>query len=174
MAHAHAPLVVHTDRLVLRPFTLEDHLPYAAITSDPEVMRHVGVGQPHTPETAWRAIAGVLGHWQLLGYGLWAVALRDGPLIGHVGFIDVFGWPGFELGWLLGRAHWGRGYAQESAGAALRIAREVLHRERVISLIRPGNERSVRVAQALGAQREGTVELLGACADLYVHARPSS
>ena len=67
-------------------------------------MRHVGTGNPNTPELAWRSMAVMLGHWELLGYGIWAVARRDtGALVGHCGYIDVPGWPGFELAYLLGR-----------------------------------------------------------------------
>jgi RimJ/RimL family protein N-acetyltransferase len=168
-----APQRVQTPRLELRLFTLADHEAYARICADADVMRYIGTGVPHTPESAWRAMAGFLGHWQLLGYGLWAVTLRrSGQLIGHAGFIDVPGWPGFELGWLLGRESWGQGYAREAAHAALRIAHGDLKKDRVISLIRPANAPSIKLALALGAQREGSTELLGSPADVYVHRRP--
>ena len=167
-----APRHVFTHRLELRPFTLDDHAAYAAICADAEVMRYVGMGKPNTPEMTWRSMAAMLGHWEMLGYGLWALALRDGPLIGHVGFIDVLGWPGFELGYVLGREHWGNGYAQEAARAALRIAHHDLRKERVISLIRPENAASMRVAQRLGAVREGEVDLMGSAAALFAYPAP--
>ena len=166
------PRQVLTERLALRPFTLADHADYARITADPDVMRYVGMGKPNTPDLAWRSMSAMLGHWELLGYGLWALALRDGPLLGHVGYIDVPGWPGFELGWLLGREHWGQGYAFEAASAALRIAREELRRDRVISLIRPENAPSIRLAHKLGAAKEGVVDLMGSPAELFVHSSP--
>ena len=168
-----APRRLETARLVLRPWTLADHPAYARICADPRVMRYVGAGTPNPPEVTWRSMAGMLGHWDLLGYGIWALALRDGGLVGHVGYIDVPGWPGFELAWLLGREHWGRGYAREAAGAALRVAFDGLGRERVISLIRPANAPSIRLAQALGAVREGTTSLLGGPAEVFVHRRPA-
>ena len=167
-----APARVRTERLELRLFTPADHAPYARFCADPEVMRFIGTGQASTPETTWRSMAGMLGHWALKGYGIWAVALRDGPLVGHAGFIDLPGWPGFELAWLLGREHWGQGYAREAATAARDVAFGTLRRERVISLIRPQNAPSIKLAQALGAQREGSLALLGSAAELYVHRRP--
>jgi RimJ/RimL family protein N-acetyltransferase len=88
-----------------------------------------------------------------------------------VGYIDPPDWPGFELGWLLARAHWGRGYAREAAAVALRHAFEVLQRERVISLIRPGNHRSVAVAEAVGETLHGRIELTGAEALVYAARR---
>lgn len=168
-----APCYIETARLVLRPWTLADHPGYARICADPEVMRYVGAGTPNSPEVTWRSMAAMLGHWELLGYGIWALALRGGGLVGHVGYIDVPGRPGFELAWLLGREHWGRGYAREAAGAALRVAFDELGRDQVISLIRPANTPSIRLAQALGAVREGATELLGGPAEVFVHRRPA-
>ncbi|MES2785264.1 MAG: GNAT family N-acetyltransferase [Pseudomonadota bacterium] len=164
-----APRVVETARLVLRPFSAADHPAYALITSDADVMRYVGTGVANTSDVAWRSMSMMLGHWEMRGYGLWALTLRDGPLMGHVGFIDVAGWPGFELGWLLGKDYWDKGYAFEAAEAARRIAFEDLKKDRVISLIRDGNAPSIRLAQKMGAQREGEVELMGSAAGLWVH-----
>lgn len=170
MPHALAPQSFSTQRLTLRQFTLADHAEYARITADPEVTRYIGAGQPYTPEIAWRVMAGTLGHWQLLGYGMWAVTLRDtGRLIGHCGYIDVYNWPSFELGWLLGREHWNQGYAREAAAAQLAIAQQQLRKERIISLIRPQNAPSIKLARSLGARMEGTVELMGAPAEVHVH-----
>ncbi|MBK0392324.1 GNAT family N-acetyltransferase [Ramlibacter algicola] len=166
-----APRVVETERLVLRQFSPADHADYSRFCADPDVMRYVGTGQANPPEITWRSMAGMLGHWAMRGYGIWAVQLRDGPLVGHTGFIDVPGWPGFELAWLLGREHWGQGYAREAATAALRVAHDALQRDRVISMIRPPNAPSIKLAKAMGAVQEGEVEMLGAPALLFVHPR---
>jgi RimJ/RimL family protein N-acetyltransferase len=167
-----APGILETQRLRLRPFEARDWDAYAAMCADPEVMRHLGTGATLSRDDTWRAIAGMLGHWQLRGYGMWAIEAKEAPgLIGRAGFIDPPGWPGFELGWVLAREHWGRGYATEAARAALACAFETLARDRVIHLIRPGNSASIRVAQRLGATRAGEVELLGATALVY-ESRP--
>jgi RimJ/RimL family protein N-acetyltransferase len=165
-----APEKLQTQRLVLRHLTPADHPAYAALLSDPEVTRYMGTGAAITSDLAWRSMASLLGHWQMLGYGIWGVALKDGPLIGHAGFIDFPGWPGFELAYMFGKAYWGHGYAREAAGAALQVAREDLMRERVISLIREQNAASIKLAQGLGAVREGQVELMGSSAEVYVYA----
>lgn len=167
-----APRELLTERLRLRAFGLADHPRYAQINADPEVMRFIGTGGPVSPEACWRSLAVILGHWQLLGYGFWAVTLRgSGELVGHAGFIDPPGWPGFELGWLLAREHWGHGYAQEAAQAALQVAFGTLMKPRVISLIRPANERSVALAQRLGAREEASIDFLGGPARVFAHAR---
>jgi RimJ/RimL family protein N-acetyltransferase len=163
-----AATTLDTPRLRLRQFSAADWPAYAAMCADAETMRYIATGQPQTQDEAWRSIAIFLGHWQLRGYGMWALERRDtGELIGRVGFIDPPGWPGFELGWLLAREHWGRGYAREAATAALRHAFETLQRERVISLIRPQNLRSIALAEALGYGLAERIELMGGEALVY-------
>jgi RimJ/RimL family protein N-acetyltransferase len=162
------PIRLETERLRLREFRGEDLEAYAAMSGDGEVMRYIGEGKTLTPHETWRSIAAMLGHWKLLGYGMWALEEKaSGALVGRAGFLDPPGWPGFELGWLLGRAYWGRGYATEAASRCLRYAFEELTRDRVISLIRPGNQPSVRVAERIGEKLAGEVELLGAKALVY-------
>lgn len=166
-------IVLDTPRLRLRPFVQGDLDAYAAICADAEVMRYIGTGETVSRADAWRQMAIFLGHWALLGYGMWALEEKEtGAFVGRVGFLHPPDWPDFELGWTLARAAWGRGYATEAAARALDYAWRELRRARVVSLIRPANERSVRVALRLGAQRAGEVLLRGSPAELYEHRRP--
>lgn len=165
-------VILETPRLLLRPFRESDWDPFARMTADPEVMRYIGTGVTLSRDDTWRSIAGMLGHWQLRGYGMWALESKEtGEFVGRAGFLDPPGWPGFELGWFLGRPYWGRGYAIEAARIALEYAFAELARDRVISLIRHGNARSIKVAEALGERLAGEAELLGSKALLY-EARP--
>jgi RimJ/RimL family protein N-acetyltransferase len=160
---------LETERLVLRMFREEDfETYYARVGSDPDVMRHLGDGQPLTRTLAWRQIAMLLGHWRLRGYGIWAVEERaTGELIGRIGLFNPEGWPGFELGWVLARAYWGRGYATEGARRALDHAFDDMGHDHVISLIHPANAASIRVAERIGERLEGRVELFGHEALVY-------
>lgn len=163
-----------TDRLLLRPFRDQDLDAYAAICSDPEVMRYLGDGKTLSRADAWRQMALILGHWQLRGHGMWAVEERQsGLLIGRIGFWQPEGWPGFELGWALGRDWWGKGYATEGARAALSFAFTSLDQEHVISLIHPENRASSRVAERLGEHLEGETELFGRLVLIYGIRRPA-
>lgn len=157
-----------TDRLLLRAFQPEDFEPYATMMADPEVTRYLADGQPLSRADAWRQMAIFAGHWMLRGFGVWAVEERStGAFIGRIGCMEPEGWPGFEVAYTLARPAWGQGYAREGAAAALTYARQVLGREEVISIIRPANMGSVRVASALGAEPAETVEFFGAPAVLY-------
>ncbi len=174
MADIVAARELTTQRLVLRQFAVADHAAYAAMSADAEVMRHIGAGGPMSSDDAWRSMAAMLGHWSLLGYGMWALQLRGDPsgtLIGRAGFIDPPGWPGFEVGWLLAREHWGRGYAHEAVQAVLALAFGPMRRETAISIVRPTNERSIRLAERLGATLEQRIEFMGGEVLLYRHRR---
>jgi RimJ/RimL family protein N-acetyltransferase len=152
---------LETRRLILRLFTEGDLESYAQMCSDTEVMRFLG-GRTWTRGESWRQMAAILGHWQLLGYGMWALEDRQtGAFVGRVGFIDPPGWPGFELGWALARPFWGQGLALEAAQVALEHAFLKLDREHVISLIHPDNTRSLALAKRLGEQFERTVDFFG-------------
>ncbi len=162
------PITLETPRLLLRKLRESDWDAFAAMYADPDVMRYIGTGVTLNREDTWRSIANILGHWQLRGFGMWAIEVKEtGELAGRAGFIDPPGWPGFELGWLLGKPYWGRGYASEAARAALRHGFDVLGRERIISLIRPDNAPSIRVAERLGETLAGETELLGGKSLVY-------
>jgi RimJ/RimL family protein N-acetyltransferase len=152
---------LETERLILRMFREDDFEPFARMCADAEVMRYIG-GKIYTRFEAWRSMAFHIGHWQLLGYGHWAIEEKaSGCFIGRVGFLNPAGWPGFEIGWTLRRESWGKGYATEGARRALDYAFTELGREHVISLIHPENAASIRVAERLGEKVEGTTEVLG-------------
>ncbi len=143
--------ILETARLRLRAWREEDLDAYAELCADPEVMRYIGSGRPPERDEAWRQIAVFIGHWQLRGYGLWAVERReDGRFLGRVGLWQPEGWPGLENGWMLGRDHWGRGYATEAGAAAEEFAWRQLGAPELISLIQPENHASRRVAERLG------------------------
>jgi RimJ/RimL family protein N-acetyltransferase len=152
---------LETPRLILRQWRVNDFEPYAAICADADVMRYLGGGKALSRGEAWRHMAFMVGHWQLLGYGHFAVEEKEtGNFVGRIGFLNPEGWPGFEIGWTLGRAAWGKGYATEGARRALEYAFDELDKDHVISLIHPQNTASIRVAERLGEKPEGTTEIM--------------
>lgn len=162
-----------TERLLLRGWRDEDLDAYAAIHGDPEVMRWLG---PEVMDRAqaWRSMAMHMGHWQMRGYGMWAVEERgSGEMVGRVGLWYPEGWPGIEVGWTLARAHWGKGFATEAARASLGHAFGTLGVDRVISLIAPDNERSARVAERIGERFDRVEEVSWGPARIFAIDRPA-
>jgi RimJ/RimL family protein N-acetyltransferase len=143
------------------------------MVADPEVSRYLG--GPFDRATAWRQMAVFAGHWLLRGYGLWALERRaDGAFLGRAGLWQPEGWPGLEVGWALARAAWGHGYATEAARAACEWAWEELAAERLISVIAPENEPSIRVALRLGMRHVRDEEIHGRVCRIYGLDRPAA
>jgi RimJ/RimL family protein N-acetyltransferase len=159
---------LRTDRLLLRAFRSDDIDALAAMQSNPEVRRFLGDGALLNREQAWGLMERFLGQWALCGYGMFAVE-HDGQFAGWAGVLHPLEWPEPELAYSLDRPFWGRGIATEAAGGARNWAFATLGMTRLASFIRPDNVRSIRVAEKLGAQREGVVERQGFRAEWWVH-----
>lgn len=125
------------------------------------------LGGPLPRDMAWRVMATIVGSWALLGYSMFSVIEKaSGAWIGRVGPWRPAGesgdWPGYEVGWgLLARAR-GRGYATESAVAAMDWAFHELGFHEVVHCIQPRNQASLNVAARLGSYRMRTDVLLPA------------
>lgn len=148
------PPRLETSRLLLRDWEQRDLEPHAEMSADPEVMRYIGEGRTFDRVESWRDIAMHIGHWALRGYGQWALERKeDGESIGSAGLWNPPGWPGLEVGWKLRRDAWGNGYATEAGRAAIEWAWEEVGATELISVIRPANAASIRVAEHLGMRR---------------------
>mgnify|MGYP003863067215 CR=1 FL=1 len=156
-------VILETDRLILRPFREADLDAYADMASDLEVMRFLSAdGSLLSRAEAWRQMAIFLGHWELRGYGTWAVEERSsGLFVGRVGLHYPEGWPDRELGWTIARRFWGKGYATEAARAAIAHAFGTIGWTHLVSLIHADNHRSARLAERLGYRVEGETDLRG-------------
>ncbi len=146
---------IQTERLVLRRWRSEDHSPFAAICADPEVMAFIGDGSTQTAEQASGLVEHAEKNWAENGYGLFAVELLEtGELIGFAGLAQPNFMPellpSVEIGWRLGKAHWGMGYATEAAEAALAFANRSPSIEEIVSVCQLGNVASVRVMEKIG------------------------
>jgi RimJ/RimL family protein N-acetyltransferase len=168
-----------TERLVLRGWEERDGPAYQRIVGDPDVMRYMGSG------LRWglkRAAAGVVGrvsdlegrrsvrhlaiHWQRHGFGEWAVEERGtGELIGRIGLRYHPDWVAdpskVEIGWLLTRRAWGKGYATEAARPGLGHAFARLQLDRLMSIALVDNRRSRRVMEKLGLAWQGQTHWKG-------------
>ena len=160
---------LQTERLVMRGFREQDLDELAAINADPEVTRWVGDENGLSREDTWRRMAYWVGHWELRGYGQWALIDRDsGRLVGRTGLLRPENWPGLEVGWLVGHEHWGRGFATEAGRASIDWARDALGADHVVSLIEDANERSARVAEKLGMELEGRTRILNGAVEVRI------
>lgn len=149
--------MIETERLILRPWRDGDRAPYHAICRDPEVMRFLGPPQSRAESDAAvdRMIASQAQH----GFCLWVVQRRDDEAL--LGFCGLkLGPPGtpiagdVEIGWRLGRQHWGSGYAREAATASLDWAWAHLAVPSVAAITVAANARSWGLMERLGMKRK--------------------
>jgi [ribosomal protein S5]-alanine N-acetyltransferase len=150
-APASTVIILETERLLLRLFEPEDSEALAGVLSDPIAMQWYP--RPFSRPEVEQWIVRNWARYQDEGHGLWAMVLkRSGAMIGDCGLVtqEVDGERLIEVAYHVRRDHWGRGYATEAARACMKYAFETLKAERVISLIRPENQPSWRVAEKNG------------------------
>lgn len=149
--------MIETERLRLRPITREDRDALIEIYRDPDVAQFM---TPFGPDNADERLLAYEQGWRERRYGVMAIIDRaTGVLLGRSG---LHYWPQFdetEVGWLLRRDAWGRGYAAEAARACLAWGFRELGLREITAMIDPRNARSVAVAERLGMKplREDTL-----------------
>ncbi|MGC3936919.1 GNAT family N-acetyltransferase [Roseobacter sp. EG26] len=146
---------INTSRLTLRGMRAEDFSRYAEIWSTPEVVEHIN-GEPWSRSKAWDGFLRNAGHWQITGFGQWAIQRHREPEIsGQVGFFyakrnlgeDFDDFP--EAGWVLSPEAHGQGLGIE----AVRAAHDWFDRVvtgRLVCMIAPEHSASLKIAEALG------------------------
>jgi RimJ/RimL family protein N-acetyltransferase len=143
--------ILGTERLLLREFVLEDVDALALVLSDPETMRYYPATLDRAGVVEW--IRRNRRRYVDAGHGLWAMVLKSsGELVGDCGLTRqaVDGTEEIEIGYHVRRDLWGRGYAPEAARACREYGFGRLGADRLISLIRPENLASRRVAEKTG------------------------
>lgn len=155
--------VLTTARLRLEPLS-DVHLEaFNAMNSDPEVMRYLS-GKPETLEESRAIIERMKARWTALGYAWWALFERDSGVFVGAGILQNLRREAapvpdldcpLEIGWRLGRAHWGRGHATEAAAAMADHAFGALHADELMAVCDPDNKASSGVMERLGMQPQG-------------------
>lgn len=154
MASMDEPML-ETARLILRPTRAEDFDAWAAMMTDAQAT--VFIGGLQSRSVAWRGFVGMAGAWAIQGFGMFSLIEKDsGRWVGRVGPWVPEGWPVTEVGWVLPRDCWGRGYAMESAIAAIDWVFDRLGWTEVVHSIHPDNVASQAVARRIGSRIRGS------------------
>jgi len=148
--------IVETDRLFLRHFIPSDVDEMLKLFSDPVAMAHYPGTKNRYETEDW--IGKNIQSYRDFGFGLYAVVLKKSrQCIGYCGFIlqkDVDGTDEIEIGYSLIQAFRHNGYATEAAIACREYGFGELYIERLISLVRPENVPSRKVAERIGMHVE--------------------
>jgi RimJ/RimL family protein N-acetyltransferase len=163
-------IILTTERLHLRAMTEADLDFLSAMLGHPEVMEHYPKPLDRAYAHDW--LTRVLASYARAGHGFWLAELRESAEpVGQIGLLpqDINGRPEVEVAYMLARPFWGRGLATEGARACRDHALGTMAVPRVVSMIRPPNQRSLRVAANLGMKPIGHTLHKGLEHDLYAY-----
>lgn len=153
-------VIIETPRLVLRAASDSDiPLMHALIFGDPEVMRHVFHGHVMTQE---RVESFMREHFTFGGRRTGIAILTekaDGNVIGFAGLFPCTALDAddFEIGFVMARRAWGKGYASEIGAAQLAMGFDEIGRARLLGLVHPDNKASIHALTKLGLRYHSDV-----------------
>ena len=144
-------MIIETNRLILREYTLDDFDDLYQILSDPITMQHYP--KPYDKEGTLRWINWSLDNYSKYGFGLWAMILKDtGQFIGDCGITiqNIDGELLPEIGYHVQKDYWRQGYAKEAASAVRDYVFTKTNYESVYSYMKYTNIGSYSTAASIG------------------------
>lgn len=156
--------IINTARLSLSGMRPEDFDRFAEIWAMPEVTRHLG-GVAWSRGRAWESFLRNAGHWQMTGFGQWAVIeQKSRRMIGQTGFFfgarnlgeEFDAYP--EARWVLDPDAQGQGYGFEAAAAAHDWFDRVIP-GKLVAKVAEADAPSLKLAARLGYAPMGTVRI---------------
>lgn len=162
-------LIIETERLLIRPFNLDDIEPSYAMNLDAEVSKYTGDGGiVSKKEIERRIIENVLGDYEKHGFGRLVVELKgENTFIGFTGLKYLEDMNEVDLGYRFIRKYWGKGIATESAKACLKLGFETLELNKIIAMVLPENINSIRVLEKLNFEYKKDIIENNQVAKLY-------
>lgn len=148
--------VLSTDRLILRPFTLEDaQAMFDNWASDPEVVKFLTWPVYKTPDTATQILTLWTSQYGDPTFYQWAIALKGSNMpIGSISVVEIEN-DVPEIGYCIGRSWWGQGITSEALSAVLDFLFQEVGVESIIAKHAVDNPASGRVMEKCGMTLEG-------------------
>lgn len=155
--------VLETDRLIIRRLTVEDAAFIFELVNDPSWLRYIGDRGVRTLEDARNYILkGPVEMYGRLGFGLYLTELKGkGAPIGMCGLLKRDSLKDVDIGFAFLPGFRGQGYAYEAASAVLAYGKHTLGLERIVAIVSPGNDSSIKLLGKLGFQFEQMLTLSG-------------
>lgn len=147
--------ILETERLLLREITHDDCDDLLQIWGDAEAMRLFPKTLNRQEMADW--VDRNLNRYESYGHGVWAVILKESlQFVGDCGLViqEVEGVEELEVVYHFTTKFWGQGFATEAARGCMEYAFTRLNSRRVISMVRPENLSSRRVAERNGLRIE--------------------
>jgi [ribosomal protein S5]-alanine N-acetyltransferase len=167
--------VLETSRLILRRFTLDDAAFAMELVNDPAWIANIGERNVHSLEDARAYLEkGALAMYEREGFGLYAVVLKSsGATVGMCGLVKRAGLDDVDIGFAFLPGYRGHGYAVESAEAVRDYATDTLELKRLVAIVSPANQPSIRLLEKLGFRYERPVRLPGDDEEISLYTLPA-
>lgn len=158
---------METERLIIRPFTLDDRDSIYRVMKDKEMSKYTPGNPWESMEDAEEFIKQALWLYDLDHFTFrhfFAIARRpDGEIIGFCGVGGIgYDRTENEIFYSIGKDYWGRGYATEAAAALLKYAFDQLGLFNIIGVVHPENIASRKVMEKIGLKKAGVISGLPA------------
>lgn len=167
-------VIIETDRLLLRTFTIEDAPHIYHLNLDPDVIRYTLDPIRDIDQSRQVLEQVIIPQYALYNHGRWAVHTKPG--MGFIGWCGLKARPErneIDLGYRFIKTFWGKGYATEAARACIRYGFEQLNLQRIIGRAMPDNKASLRVLEKCGMRYTGEDLVDGHPAVTYEILNPS-
>ncbi len=153
--------LLETARLSLRQLTNDDALFILELLNEPSFIQNIGDRNVRTIEDARAYILnGPVTSYEKNGFGLCLVVLKEtNESIGMCGLIQRDGLEDVDIGYALLPKFWSKGYAIEAARAVKEYAKDVIGLKRLVAIVDPANEGSIRVLEKIGLRYETMIRL---------------
>ncbi|KUF09455.1 GNAT family N-acetyltransferase [Pseudoponticoccus marisrubri] len=170
MGHRDIP-VLQTRRLVLRAPAPADYPDFKATFAS---YRSRFMGGPLNAYETWMLYAAEIGHWEIRGFGMWMVHLKDTEeTVGMAGGWFPAKWPEREIAWIIWPDRAGKGYALEATDRVRRFFYEEQGWDGAVSYIDPKNLDSIRLAERLGCTKDHAAPSIDGTDAVYRHPAPA-
>ena len=145
MSRSNTQIIFETERLVVRPYTMDDFDNFFRLNSDEDVMRFIRPAQTkkQSKEFLQKIIA---AYTERPGMGRWGMFLKKkNEFVGSFAIIPVENTNQLQLGYALVKESWGKGYATESVNVGLQYAFGYLELDEIAGITYPENIPSQKV-----------------------------
>src|SRR5215203_5977420 len=154
-------IILETERLFLRQFSIEDAQFILTLLNEPSFLRYIGDKKVRNLDDAQQYILnGPIASYKQNGFGLYLAGLRESHTpIGMCGLIKREELPDVDIGFAFLPDFWNKGLAFEAAGAVMKYGHEKLKLKRIVAITSLDNDASIKLLQRLGLTFERVIKL---------------
>ena len=165
-------IVIETQRLILRKFTVDDAAFMLELLNTPSWLRFIGDRNVRTIEEAEQYLLnGNIRSYQEYGFGFYVVILKETQeSIGICGIVKREGLEDVDIGFAFFQQFMGKGYGYESASSVLNYTLNDLKIKRIVAIVDPENVVSIALIKKIGMQFEKMIRVSPKDIDLMLFA----